>query len=113
MKAFGFDVLKVLGSYKELRADVECNVGFVPKDMDEQELLRFLFYYGKWFNQNGFFFTDMDDIIWIISTRVDSSFGGYGHRFRWKKFIKQDFQKLVEKFCALTYVFDTVKIVTD
>ncbi len=113
MKSFGFDVVRVLGTYKELKADIECNVGFVPKDMDEQEMLRFLFYYGKWFNQNGFFYTDSDDIVWVISTRQDSTFGGYGHKMRWKKFLKQDFVSLVSKFCALTYVFDTVKIVTD
>ena len=113
MKAFGFEVIRVLGTYAEINANVECNIGFVPKDMDDQEAIRFLFYYGKWFNQNGFFYTDIDDIMWIYSTRQDSTFGGYGRKKREKKFLKQDFVYWVSRFCELTYVFDTVKIVTD
>lgn len=113
MRVFGFEVLRVLGNYSELDMDIECNVGFVPKDMDDQEAIRFLFYYGKWFNQNGFFYVDTDDIVWIYSTRQDSTFGGYGRKIRTKKFLKKDFPELVTKFCNLTYVYNGVKIVTD
>ena len=47
MITFGFEVLRVVGSYPEIQADVECNVGFIPKDMEDQDAIRFLFYYGK------------------------------------------------------------------
>lgn len=113
MISFGFEVLRCIGKYAENLADIECNVGFFPKDVEEQEVIRFLFYYGKWFNQNGFFYTDNDDIIWIISTREDSTFGGYGRKIRVKKFLKKNFISLISKFCTLNYVFDKVKVIAD
>lgn len=107
------DVLKIVGRYAEQLADVECMVSFPPEDAEDELIRRFFYYYGRRFKQNSIVWVDRNDIIWILPTRPNSTYGQIGRFIRGAKFTYQNFVPLVSKFMAQTYVFDKVKILTD
>lgn len=107
------EVLKIVGRYAEQLADVECMVSFPPEDLDDELIRRFFYYYGRRFKQNSIVWVDRKDVIWILPTRPNSTYGQIGKLIRGRKFTLQNFVPLVAKFMEQTYVFDKVKILTD
>lgn len=111
MKDFGFDVIRFYGTYKETKQFGETAVIFFNQERLD-ELIALLFYYGKYYDQNGFIVVEPDRYINEYSTRSDSTYGGYGKRTRKKKFVnnREELEALVVHFMERTFSLDRFKI---
>lgn len=114
--AQGYDMLRIIGSYKESDDYYENMIVFCDKAENYKEFVRFLLFFGKRYNQNSVIIVDPDSNIWEYATKTDSTVGGVGSKKRYDRYLNMsttELDNLIGMFTRRTYELDFIRLVND